>query len=115
MTQCRVVKRTCDNDGNVIGRANKNSILDTREYVVKFEDGEEAALATNTIAQCMYAQCDPDGNQYVMFDSIVDFRRSTTALCYADQRVVNKDDHNFMRRLTAGWQLCIQLKDGSTS
>ena len=42
--------------------ANENPILDTRGYVVEFEDGEQAELAANTIYQSMYAQCDPDGN-----------------------------------------------------
>ena len=32
MAQGRVVKHYCDNDGNVVGRANENPILDTREY-----------------------------------------------------------------------------------
>ena len=50
-----------------------------------------------------------------MRDSIVDYRRSTTALGYVDQKVVKKNGRNFMRRLTSGWQLCIQWKDGSTS
>ena len=62
----------------------------------------------------MYPHCDPDGNQYFMFDSIVEFRRSTTALCYADQKVLKSDVRYFMRRTTAGWHLCIQWKDGST-
>ena len=78
------LKRARDNDDNIIGCANEKPILDTREYVVEFKDGEQAELAFNTIAKSMYAQCDPDGNQYVMFDSIVDFRRRKTALCYAD-------------------------------
>ena len=86
-----MLKRERDNDDNIIGRANDNPILDTIGYVVEFEDGEQAELAANTIAQSMYAQCDPDGNQYVMFDSIVYFRRSTTALCYADQKVLKAD------------------------
>ena len=73
-----MLKRARDNDDNFIGCANENPILDTRRYVVEFEDGEQAELAANTIAQSMYAQCGPDGNQFVMFDSIVDFRRSTT-------------------------------------
>ena len=63
----------------------------------------------------MYSQCDPDGDQYVMFESIVDFRRITTALCYADQKVLKADGRSFMRRTTAGWHLCVQWKDGSTS
>ena len=111
----RVMKRARENDDNVIGRANENPILDTRGYVVEFEDGQKAELAAKTIDQSMYAQCDADGNQYVMFYSIVDFRRSTTALCYSDKKILKADGRSFMRRHTAGWQLCIQWKDGSTS
>ena len=109
-----MLKCAHDNDDNVIGRANENPILDTRGYVVEFEDGEQAELAANTIAQSMYAQCDPDGNQYVMFDSIVDFRRSTTALYYADQKFLKDDGRSFMRQTIVGWKLFIQWKDGST-
>ena len=108
IAQDRGINRTRDSDGNVIGRANNNPILDTWEYVVEFKDGKEAAFAANTIAQSMYAQCDPDENQSIIFDSIVDFRRSTTTLCYADQRIIKKDGWHFMRHLTADWQLCIQ-------
>ena len=50
LAQGRVLKRAHDNDENVIGRANKNPILDTRGYVVEFENGEQAELAANTIA-----------------------------------------------------------------
>ena len=110
-----MLKRAHDNDDNVIGCDNDNPILDTRGYVVEFEDGEQAELAANTIDQSMYAQCDPEGNQYFMFHSIVDFRRSTTALYYYDQKFLKADGRSFMRQTTAGWQLCIQWKDGSTS
>ena len=102
-------------DDNVIGRANENPILDTIGYVVEFEDGEKSELSANTIAQSMYAQCYPDGNQYVMFDLIIDSRRSTTAICYADQKFLKADGRSFMCRTTAGWQIYIQWKDGSTS
>ena len=97
-----MLKRARDNDENVIGRANENPILDTRGYVVEFEDGEQAELSANIIAHSMYAQCDPDGNQYVMFDLIVDFRRSTTALCYTEQKVFMADGRSFIRRTTTG-------------
>ena len=36
----RVTERKRDHKGNVIGRSNANPILDTREYEVKFEDGD---------------------------------------------------------------------------
>ena len=38
MAQGRVTKRLRNNDGNPVGRANANPILDTREYVVEFDD-----------------------------------------------------------------------------
>ena len=66
------------------------------------------------IAQSMYAQCDPEGNQYILLDSIVDWRRSTTALDHNDQTYF-VNGRKKLRRLTAGWQLCILWKDGSTS
>ena len=110
-----MLKRARDSDDNVIGCTNKKPILDSRRYIVEFEDGEQAELAANTISQIMYAQCDPDGNQYVMFDLIVEFRRSTTVVCSTDQNVFKADGRSFMRRTTAVWHLCVQWKDGSTS
>ena len=115
LVQGRVTNRARDNDGNVIGRAHGSPILDTRKYIVAFEDGEEAELSANAIAQSMYAQCDPEGNQYVLFDSIVDYRRSTTSLTKADQKVVKANGRTFLRRSTKCWQLCVQRKDDSTS
>ena len=64
-----------DADGNPTGRAAANPILDTREYIVEFEDGDEAKLNANLIAEAMYAQCNPGGNQYILLDSFVDHRR----------------------------------------
>ena len=77
MTQVRVKKRSRDNNGNPVGRADDNLINDSREYVVEFEDGVEAKLAANVITQCMYAQCDHDGHMYVLF-STTDFRCNPT-------------------------------------
>ncbi len=77
-----------DADGNPIGRADANPILNTREYIMEFEDGNEAELTANLIASTMYAQCDPDGNQYVLLDSLVDHRCLDTAIRPADQKVV---------------------------
>jgi len=80
VAQGRATKRLRDNDGNPVGRANANPILDTRAYVVTFDDGMEAELVANAIAQNMYVQCDPDGNKYVLLDSLIHSCRSATAL-----------------------------------
>jgi hypothetical protein len=63
MVKGRVKSRKRDADGNPIGRADAKPILDTREYILEFKDGDEAKLNANLIAEAMYAQCDPDGNQ----------------------------------------------------
>jgi hypothetical protein len=66
--------RKRDKDGNPVGLANTNPILDTCEYTFTFDDGDETVLNANLITEAMYAQCDPDGNQYVLLDSIIDHR-----------------------------------------
>ncbi len=63
----------------------------------------------------MYAQCDPDGNQYVLLNSIIDHRRLDTATRRSDQTVVRKSGRSFKRCSTIEWQLCCQWKDGLTS
>ncbi len=70
----RVTSRKREKDGNPVGLASANPILDTREYTFSFKDGEETVLNTNLIAEAMYAQCDPDKNQYVLLDSIIEHR-----------------------------------------
>ena len=114
MARGKVVRRKRDAEGNPIGRANNNPILDTHQYEVQFADGEVTELTANAIAEAMFAQCDEDGNEYVLFDSFVDFRRDGTALSLADQKVVVKGRPS-LRRTTVGWLLCCQWKDGSTS
>ncbi len=63
-----------DKDNNPVGLANANPILDTCEYTFTLDNGDETVLNANLIAEAMYVQCDPDGNQYVFLDSIIDHR-----------------------------------------
>ncbi len=69
-----VTSRKRDTDGNPVGLANANPILDTHEYTFTFDDDDETVLNVNLIAEAMYAHCDPNGNQYVLLDSIIDHR-----------------------------------------
>jgi hypothetical protein len=70
----RVTSRKRDKDGNPVGLANANPIIDMREYTFTFDDGDETVLNANLIAEAMYVQFNPDGNQYVLLDSIIDHR-----------------------------------------
>jgi hypothetical protein len=104
-----------DKDGNPVRLANANPILDMREYTVTFHDGDEAVMSTNLIAEAMHAQCDPNGNQYILLDSIIDHKRLDSAIRPLDQKVVRPNGRTYLGRSTIGWQLCCQWKDGSTS
>ena len=46
-------------------------ILDTRTYEAKFPDGEVSEYAANIIAENMWAQCDLEGKQHIIMDSIM--------------------------------------------
>jgi hypothetical protein len=70
----RITSRKRDKDGNPIGLANANPIFDMREYIFTFNDGDETVLNANLIAEAMYAQCNQDGNQYVLLASVIDHR-----------------------------------------
>jgi hypothetical protein len=111
----RITSQKRDNDGNPIGLANTNPILGTREYTFTFEDGDETVLNANLIAEATYLQCDPDGNQYVLLNSIIDHRQLDTAIRLSDQKIVQPNRRTYMKCSTIGWQVCCQWKDGSTS
>jgi hypothetical protein len=110
-----VTSRKRHKDSNPVGLANANPILDTREYTFTFDDGDETILNANLIAEAMCVLCDPDGNQYVLLDSIIDHRQLDTAIRPSDQKVVQPNGRTYMKRSTIGWLVCCQWKDGSTS
>ena len=100
------------NSRNAFGKRNNNPILETREYRVEFDDGEVRKLTANVIVESMYAACDDSGNEYLMMDLIVDYRKNNKAVTDPDQKVVQKGQR-FMRQSTVGWQLCVKWRDGS--
>jgi hypothetical protein len=83
-------------------------------YRVKFEDGDVFELTANVITESMYASCDADGNEYILFDSFVNHKSNRKAVTKDSQRIVH-NGRNLLHRSTAGWHLCVQWKDGSTS
>ncbi len=115
MTKGRVKSLKRFANGNPIRLANANPIPNSCKYVVEFDDGDKTTVNANLIAEAMYAQCDPDGNQYVLLDSLIDRWRLDKAIQPANQKIVHSDGHTYMHRSTIGWQLCCQWKDSSTS
>lgn len=110
----KVTRRTRDTDGNLIGTESEHSILDTRQYDVKFHDGTIKPFTANVLAEHMIAQCDPMGNQYQLLEDIVGHKTDGTELKEDDMYITHGSNRHF-KKTTKGWSLCVQWKDGSTS
>ena len=106
----KVVGRKKDRNGNPVGTEHKNPILDTRIYEVQFSDGHVEEYAANVIVENMYAQVDEDGNQFLMFDEIMDHKCDKDAMRYEEAQQLN-----YTPKTTSGWWLQVRWKDGSTS
>ncbi len=52
----RVVQRKQDCDGNPVGLSHTNPVLDTRSYIVEFDDNDRTELTANLISKSMYTQ-----------------------------------------------------------
>jgi hypothetical protein len=107
LRQGKVISCKRDADGNTVGWANERPILDTWTYDVEFNDGTITELTANKIAECMYAQCDPEGNQYVLLDCFVDFDKLSTPISLADQNIVMKGRPS-KHCNTYCWKICCQ-------
>ena len=69
-----------------------------------FDVNDQTELTANLISESMYAQWDPDGNQYLLLGDIFDHRSMDNAIQFADQKVVRANGRTYLRRSTAGWQ-----------
>ena len=110
----KVRGRKRESDGTLRGKANPNPILDTRTYEVEFSDGQRTEVAANIIAQNMYAQCDSEGNQYLLLGGIVDHKQNESAVNKSDMWI-KRGSNRRMRQTTKGWHLCVEWRDGTTS
>ena len=68
----------------------------------------------NVIAKSMYSECNDSGNEYLMMDLIVDYRKNDKAITVPDKKVVHIG-RKFMRRSTIRWNLYVQWRDYLTS
>ncbi len=114
MTTGKVRGRKRENDGSLRGTGNNNPILDTRSYMVSFEDGSEAEYSANVLAENMYAQCDTEGNQYLLMEAVTDHRQTPDAVAPNDG-TFQWNGKRHLKRTTKGWQLCVQWRDGTTT
>ena len=111
----KVLGRKRNADGNLIGRKHRIPTLDSRVYDVEFLDGERQQISYNLLAEHLFSQMDEEGVQHQLFHEIVDHRKNPKrAVEKADQFFV-KNGKRQKKKTTAGWELEVEWKDGSTS
>jgi len=64
----------------------------------------------NVIAEAVYAQCDSDGNQYILLDTIVDYHKDPPVTVARDDQVMIVDGKKLVKRSTRGWELCCKCR-----
>jgi hypothetical protein len=111
----KVCGRKRQSDGTLRERVHANPFLDIQTYKVEFPDGQRAEVAANTIALNMYAQCDSEGNQYLLLSGIVVGHKQSDSAINCTELWIMKGSNQHMRQTTKRWHLCVEWKDGTTS
>jgi Reverse transcriptase (RNA-dependent DNA polymerase). len=113
MRAAKVLRRSRNEDGEIVGTHNENPLMNTLVYDVEFPDGEVREYSANILAENMYAQVDADGHTHTMLDSIIDYSKNGNAVSKEDGYVITKRGRKRRRMTTAGWMLNVLWKDGS--
>jgi hypothetical protein len=110
----KVIGRKHDAQGNPIGIAHSNSIIDSRVYKVQFSDGHIEEYAANALAENIYSQVDSEGVRHLMIDEIINHLQDQNAIPLTDKWIRGQANTS-CRPTTRGWKLQVQWKDGTTS
>jgi hypothetical protein len=93
-------------DGNVRGRANANSMPETRNYEIEFPDVRSDEYTANVIAENMYEQCDAEDRQYNLIEGIIDHKTDGHAIERSDMYIKHVSNKQ-VRKKTKGWHLFV--------
>ena len=113
MKSAKVMGRSKDADGNIIGTYNDDPMLNSISYAVEFPDGEIREYSANVIAENMYVQVDAEGFHHSLLDAILDYKRNDKAVDKADMYITTKSGQRRLRKTTAGWKLLVQWRHGN--
>ena len=76
----RVKRQAVGEDGQPVGTAHINPMVDTRQYEVEFDDGTTETLSANLLAENILEQVDEYGHKHRMLEEIGGYRKSDDAL-----------------------------------
>jgi hypothetical protein len=92
-----VTKRARDAEGNLVGKSHRNTLFDTRKFVVESQDEVLGEYTVNQIVENIYAQADAEGNMHSVMAEIVDHRKDSSAILLQDGCTVDRQGKNTQR------------------
>ena len=105
MQHGKVIGRATDSMGDKIGKAHKNPMFDSREFIVKFPDESTRRFTVNQIAQAIHSQVDSEGNQYSLLEEIIGHKKDGSAVPKERGFWISKNGNRIPKRTTRGWTL----------
>ena len=111
----KVIRRSVDSEGRVVGEFNDNPILNSLVYDVEFPDGMVKQYAANVIAENVLSQVDNSGFHTQALDRISMHERLGNAVSHKDAYITTKRGVRKLRQTTIGWRFLCEWKDGSSS
>ena len=111
----KVICRTIDSNGNIIGTFDENPVLNSLVYDVEFLYGAVKHYASNSIAENVLSQVDSSGSYTQALDNILLNRKLGNDLSMKDAYVTTKRGVHKLRQTTIGWEFLTEWKYGSSS
>ena len=111
----RVIKRAKGEDGRPLGTAHGNPYLDSRRYIIDYDNGIQQELTANQIAENLYSQVDSEGRRQLIVKEIIDHKKSSDAIDRSDGFIQTSGGQLRPKITTKGWKLKVQWQDGTAS
>ena len=110
LKHAQVKKRAINHEGNPIGKAHNNPLIEMRQYEVEFSDGDLENMTANLIAENTISRVDDAGH-----DKIEDHGVLECAIPRSEGTYLTKQGVKRRKRTNRGWDLLVRWKDGSSN
>ena len=110
----KVLRRSVDEEGNLVGTFSDTPALNTLLYDVEFPDGAVKQYAANIIAQNILYQVDANGRHSHVLEGVIGHRKTGRAVEQDEAYITTRRGQRKLRQTTVGWELQVQWRDKTT-
>ena len=114
MREATIRSRKRTHDGNLVGSANDNPVLDSRVYEVEFGDGNYREYSANVLLENLYQQIDDDGYSHHLVKSIIDHSVNRDIAIDKENSTYDYKGTKKRRITTKGWKLKVEWQNGTS-